>query len=119
MVSGDSGVYPHLFNSFCGQPCAASSDCPAGMTCVLELWSMATPRVPVCVSDSVPPPLPAPVNIPHEDYGPACRDSATLGKGYCNPKTGFYGYEVIPCPNGCQSSVFPYGSDFCSDTPLD
>jgi hypothetical protein len=91
------------YDPYCGQPCTSTSDCPSGMACVVDMFGIPDPAVPVCVSDSVPPPG-APWTIHVDMADSTCVDSMTLGKLYVNEKTGIAGYEHIACPQGCEAT---------------
>lgn len=100
------------YDAFCGQPCTSTSDCPSGMACVVDIYGIPDPAVPVCVSDSVPAPPGGPRGGLHVDGGglhvdgadSTCVDSMTLGKRYANQNTGVAGYEHIACPQGCEAT---------------
>lgn len=93
------------YDPFCAQPCTSTSTCPAGMACVLDFYGIPDPGIPVCVSDSVPPPLSTPMTSVHIDGARSgCSDSMTMTQQYVNPKTGIVGYERIACPQGCQAT---------------
>lgn len=100
------------YDPFCGQPCTSTSGCPSGMACVVDIFGIPDPAIPVCVSDCVPPPLGASCGGLHVEAGlfhldgaeTICVDSMTLGKRYVNEKTGVAGYEHIACPQGCEAN---------------
>lgn len=96
------------YDPFCAQPCATTSDCPAGMACVLDIFGIPDPGIPFCVSGIVPPPNGpwGPIHIDGADSG--CLDSMTLSQQYVNQETGIAGYERIACPQGCESTGVGY-----------
>jgi hypothetical protein len=99
------------YDPFCGQPCTSTSDCPSGMACVVDIYGIPDPAIPVCVSDCFPPPLGGSCGGLHDGglfhldgAESTCVDSMTLGKRYANEKTSVAGYEHIACPQGCEAT---------------
>jgi len=101
--TGEVWIYSPMaeFNPFCGRLCTTSIDCPSEWACVAG--NIAANRLDaVCVSGQVPTPLCGSAAITLEGLDSTCYDDQTLGTKYINNRTGFAGFALTPCPNGCQ-----------------
>ena len=102
------------FQSFCGQPCAITPDCPSGWACVVGIFD--NPRDPVCVSGD---------SSSTSSFccydGPTsiCQNSTTLGTfiiiNQIRDGGRIEGFLLTNCPNGCEENPHDagYGSATC------